>query len=270
MTKDKRFGFGKNWKDFLNTLDDERITEAEKSLKNMLGLETLKGKTFLDIGSGSGLFSLAAYRLGATVYSFDYDINSVECTKMLRERYAKNDPLWKVEQGSVLDDEYLKKIPEADVVYSWGVLHHTGNMYTALQNTQEKVKNGGTLFIAIYNDQGAMSRIWTKIKKTYHALPTFLRPVFVCFLVVIEETQLFIRKCISLKNPLPFKRWVDKKKSRGMSMWYDWVDWVGGYPFEVARPEQIMEPLMEKGFTLTKLITKAGGHGCNEYVFIKN
>lgn len=269
MKKDKRFGFGQNWKNFLSTLDDTRILEAELSLQKMLGVTTLEGKSFLDIGSGSGLFSLAAHRLGATVFSFDYDQNSVACTQELKNRYAKDDPRWSVQQGSVLDTGYMKKVPSSDIVYSWGVLHHTGDMYSALNHAQEKVLPQGTLFIAIYNDQGAMSRLWKKVKKLYIAMPAFLRPVYVLSIILLEETQLFIRKIFAGKNPLPFKRWEDKKKDRGMSMWFDWVDWVGGYPFEVARPEQIIDPLMEQGFVLKKMITKAGGHGCNEYVFTK-
>ncbi len=51
-------------------------------------METLAGNSFLDVGSGSGLFSLAAMRLGADrVHSFDYDPQSVGCTKELKRRF---------------------------------------------------------------------------------------------------------------------------------------------------------------------------------------
>ena len=90
----KRFAFGENWTRFLATLDDERITIAEQSLREMLGVEQLTGKSFLDIGSGSGLFSLVARRLGARVYSFDYDPQSVACTAELRRRYFPDDEQW--------------------------------------------------------------------------------------------------------------------------------------------------------------------------------
>src|SRR5438552_3724974 len=130
----KRFEFGKNWARFLAILDEERIIEAEQSLVQMLNLTNLEEKSFLDVGSGSGLFSLAARRLGARVHSFDYDPQSVACTEFLRERHFPVDPDWTVEQGSVLDRCYLRRLGTFDIVYSWGVLHHTGAMWQALRN----------------------------------------------------------------------------------------------------------------------------------------
>ena len=116
----ERFEFGKNWSAFLAVLDDERIAKAEESLREMLEVESLEGKTFLDIGSGSGLFSLAARRLGATVHSFDFDSNSFACTQELRKRYFPNDANWRVEQGSALDADYVASLGKFDIVYSWG------------------------------------------------------------------------------------------------------------------------------------------------------
>src|SRR5438093_190589 len=124
--KELRFEFGKNWAAFLPTLNEERIRIAEGSLKRALQVEDLQGKTFIDIGCGSGLFSLAAVRLGASVHSFDYDAHSVACTAELKRSHFPDHPNWTVEQGSILDQEYIGKLGAFDVVYSWGVLHHTG------------------------------------------------------------------------------------------------------------------------------------------------
>src|ERR1039457_4578113 len=111
----ERFEFGKNWTRFLGSLNEERIAQARKSLSERLELETLQGKTFLDIGSGSGLFSLAARQLGARVHSFDYDPHSVNCTRELKRRYFPHDDSWTVESGSALDASYLRSLGQFDV-----------------------------------------------------------------------------------------------------------------------------------------------------------
>jgi 2-polyprenyl-3-methyl-5-hydroxy-6-metoxy-1,4-benzoquinol methylase len=252
----ERFAFGENWSHFLTTLNDQRIALAEKSLKGMLGVTDLKGKRFLDIGSGSGLSSLVARRLGATVSSFDYDPQSVACTQELRTRYFANDPDWIVEQGSALDASYLNNLGQFDVVYSWGVLHHTGQMYPALTNVVPLVKENGQLFIAIYNDQGMTSRYWTWVKKAYN------------------KNALSRVILIALHTPYLFAlRWLIRKVTgrltleRGMSLWHDMIDWLGGYPFEVAKPEEILEFFVARGFALEKLKTCGGRMGCNEFVF---
>lgn len=262
----ERFEFGENWKEFLENLTEERIKEAEKSLKEWLHIDNLHGKSFLDIGSGSGLFSLAARNLGAEVFSFDYDINSVKCTQYLKDKFYKDDTQWIVEQGDILNNEYLSKFEQFDIVYSWGVLHHTGNMYQALKNADNLVDDHGTLFISIYNDQGRASKIWHKVKKTYNKCPKALRGFVIipCFIRLWGPTT--IKDILKGK---PFNTWRTYVKQRGMSPKHDVIDWVGGYPFEVAKPEEIFDFFHNKGYSLEKLYTAGGGHACNQYVFKK-
>ncbi len=262
-----RFEFGANWAQFLKLLNNERIALAEQSLRNKLHMEDLQGKRFLDIGSGSGIFSLAARRMGANVHSFDFDPQSVACTAELKRRYFGDDPGWIVEQASVLDKDYLKSLGQWDVVYSWGVLHHTGEMWQALGNVVPLVRQGGAIYLAIYNHQQVMTPIWTWVKRSYNRLPGRLR------WLILGPALIRLwgpRTIFDLLRGQPFYTWRNYAKHgvRGMSAWHDVIDWVGGYPFEVAKPEEIFRFYSRQGFLLKELVTCGGGLGCNEFVFV--
>lgn len=263
----ERFEFGRNWQRFLSVLDEERIAEAGHSLKMMLEMDSLGGKAFLDVGSGSGLFSLAAIRLGAQrVHSFDYDPQSVACTRELKRRYFADAENWTIEPGNVLDVDYLRGLGQWDVMYSWGVLHHTGDMWRALGNVVPLVREGGVLFISIYNDQGLASGFWRQVKLLYNRnilLRWLVLAVFIPYLGLQG-----LAKAVLLRRA-PHSLYRGYKKSRGMSVWHDWIDWLGGYPFQVAKPEEIFDFYRKRGFELKRLKTCGGKLGCNEFVFSK-
>jgi SAM-dependent methyltransferase len=262
-----RFAFGENWQRFLTVLDEDRISEAERSFKSMLGHDRLDGLRFLDIGSGSGLSSLVAIRLGAErVHSFDFDPQSVACTIELKRRFFPDAAGWTIEAGDASDELYMRSLGEFDVVYAWGVLHHTGEMWTSLEHACSAVAPGGRLWISIYNDQGLQSRIWRRIKRTYNRLrPPFRLPFLAVVSVPLEVRSL--AAAVVAGEPARYVHSWKRPRVRGMSRWHDLVDWVGGYPFEVARPEQVFEFCKQQGFRLERLVTAGGGLGCNQFVF---
>ena len=271
------FAFGKNWERFLSQLDDRRIESAIDSLTELLSIDDLRERSFLDAGSGSGLFSLAARRLGAQVTSFDVDSDSVACTRSLQSHLGETTDGWQIHSGSLLDDHFMSELGDFDVVYCWGVAHHTGDMWTAIANLASCVKPGGLLVLAIYNDQLYISRGWRGVKRAYQRLPRCLRPMLVLAVAAFGFGKRLaitlaasLLRLLSLRNPLvPIVNWIRESKRRGMHDWYDLVDWVGGWPFEVARPEEVFRYLRDRGFRLEELTT-ADGHGCNEFVFVRS
>jgi 2-polyprenyl-3-methyl-5-hydroxy-6-metoxy-1,4-benzoquinol methylase len=264
IERGERFSFGDNWKVFLSNLSDKNLHEAEDSLKDMLEVESLNGKRFLDVGSGSGLFSLAARRMGAEVVSFDYDPTSVWCTRELRNRYFQDDKKWNIRQGSALDKAFLSSLGQFDIVYAWGVLHHTGDLWKALEFIVPLVKStGGNIFIAIYNDQGRKSKIWKIIKKSYCRFPTILKPLILYPASLILLGPRLLLDLLRLKPFVTFRKYYI---TRGMSPWQDLVDWVGGYPYEVAKAEEIFDYFRNRGFILRRLKTTTG-YGNNQLVF---
>ncbi|HLF54656.1 MAG TPA: class I SAM-dependent methyltransferase, partial [Candidatus Nanoarchaeia archaeon] len=167
--KKKHFSFGKNWQSFLKTLNEERIKEAKKSLTEFLG--RIKGKTFIDVGCGSGLFSLAAHQLGARVVSVDVDDYSLQCAQYLKDKYG--DKNWTIRKGSALDEEFIKSLGKYDIAYSWGVLHHTGSMWKAIKTVSQLAKPKGLFYTAIYNNNTkykleGTSKLWKTVKKIYN------------------------------------------------------------------------------------------------------
>jgi 2-polyprenyl-6-hydroxyphenyl methylase/3-demethylubiquinone-9 3-methyltransferase len=264
IRRGERFAFGANWRQFLEGLTPARIAEAVASMRELVGVESLRGKSFLDIGSGSGLFSLAARRLEARVHSFDFDPQSVACTESLRAQFHPADPEWRIETGSVLDPAFVASVGRHDVVYSWGVLHHTGAMWQAVGNACTAVRPGGLLVIALYNRQPLLTPFWVGVKRLYQVLPRMLQPVLVFPFFLLFALLGLLADLVALRSPL--KRWRGQQR-RGMRMYWDAVDWVGGWPFEVASPAEVVEFCRPRGFRLERIRTVGGRHGCNEFVF---
>jgi 2-polyprenyl-6-hydroxyphenyl methylase/3-demethylubiquinone-9 3-methyltransferase len=266
------YDFGTNWRSFVDEyLDAERVDHAAASLKEFLRLESLAGLSFLDIGCGSGLFSLAAERLGAArVVSVDVDRGSVDCCRELRRR--EGDPeSWTVTAASVLDQDFVEAFGQFDVVYSWGVLHHTGDLWQAVRNAAACVKPGGLLYIAIYNKADGIglysdgrfgpSPFWELEKKAYVGLPRWAQR---CVDGVVAA-GLVASYLVTFKNPVQQMR--RHKTLRGMSWMVDIRDWLGGYPYEYASVAEVFGRVRhELGFSLENL-TSTNSLRCNEYLF---
>jgi 2-polyprenyl-3-methyl-5-hydroxy-6-metoxy-1,4-benzoquinol methylase len=257
----ERFGFGDNWSKFIaDKFSEERIASSIEVFKKFTGLSTLKGRTFLDIGSGSGLHSLAALRLGADqILSFDFDPKAVETTSFLKK--LSGEPTnWRVCQGSILDRNFLDGIEKHDFVYSWGVLHHTGDFWNALRNAVSLVASGGHFYIAVYSlDVQPKAEYWISIKKEYVSagkIKRFLMEQSYFFRHVYQSNPILHIKGRLLKND---------KRARGMDLLTDVRDWLGGWPMEFAFDKDVINFVEETGF---KLIGLDQGKACTEFLFI--
>ena len=260
----ERFEFGRNWRHFIEHVDESHIAYSKLALQQLLRVSDLRGVNFLDVGSGSGLSSLAACRLGARVTSFDYDPQSVAASEELRRRFHDGSQSWSIGIGSALDDDFMKSLGTFDIVYSWGVLHHTGQMYRAIENVLQCVRPGGVIAIAIYNDQGVWSRRWGRVKRIYCSSEVG-KALMIGAVVPYWFGRNLLSDLVHRQNPIA--RYREYRQRRGMSSMHDWIDWLGGWPFEVAKPEEIFRWFTERGYTLLNLTTAGGTMGCNEFVF---
>ena len=231
------FSFGRNWQQFIQKhLTASRVKQAIDSLTEFLEVPDLRGRTFLDVGCGSGLFSLAAHRLGASrIVSFDVDPLATNCCRYLRTTNG-TPASWTVIEGSVLDREFLARLDKADIVYAWGSLHHTGNMWQAIRNAATLVEDGGMFFLSIYNrvEGRGSSAYWTRVKRLYNRLPELGKAALEAAYLVRYG---IVPEILRFRNPLTTVR--NYGQDRGMNYWADMRDWLGGYPYEFASAGEV-------------------------------
>lgn len=263
LQAESHFEFGKNWSDFSRLIDERAVAEAEKGILALVPAEAIKGASWLDIGSGSGIHSLAAHRLGAAdITAIDIDADSVETTRRV---LAAGGVQARAERMSVFE---LDGLGQFDVVYSWGVLHHTGDMWRAIRCAAERVKPGGILAIALYQ-KTPLCGAWTREKEWYTSASEPLRKVA----RGIYVGAYFINSAFRGQNP--FRQLREYKSYRGMSFHHDVHDWLGGFPYESSTADETNRFIEQLGFTSLKTRElKPGkgylGTGCAEYVYRKN
>ena len=259
----KRFEFGKNWESFIMTnFSNEVLGESKRHLLNFLDGHDLKGKSFLDVGCGSGLHSLAALDAGAAhVSSFDYDPISIKATNYLKHLQVDHAD-WKIEQASILDDGFINNLPLFDIVYSWGVLHHTGDVWHALKNAAGRVKPGGLFYVALYSadvqiDPGP--EFWLEVKKKYVSSGLLKRRWMEVW---------YIWRFMMDREWGKFSDVVERarayKKERGMNLITDVRDWLGGWPMEFVFDDDVIKFCKDKGLALEKI---SSGEANTEFLF---
>jgi SAM-dependent methyltransferase len=259
-----RFRFGENWQAFLAGLTDVQIAASERDLSKLFPSNELAGARFLDIGCGSGLSMLAAIRLGARqVHGIDFDPASASAARGLLSKYAPKHQ-WVVEQKSVFDfsDDTF------DVIHSWGVLHHTGAMWRALDHVTTLVRPGRTLMLALYR-RSPMCRFWQREKRIYSQSSPAVQAV----IRTIYKTAFLCAKAASGRNPLAYVQ--NYHSDRGMS-WHNNVhDWLGGYPYESVSPDELAAFFQRTGFVVQRAFAKPAavyglfGSHCDEYVAVR-
>ena len=258
-----RFEFGDNWADFVDKhFSQERVDISRRHLLDFLGRESLEGLSVLDVGCGSGLHSLAAWQAGAhRVLSFDYDPQSVATTRALHQ-LANKPAEWQVMQGSVLDADFMGCFPQADLVYSWGVLHHTGDVWSALRLACGRVTQGGLLYIALYSadmQKDPPPQYWLDVKQRYVAAGQWQRRWMELWFLFRHRMNY---KPWRLRALLQHARHY--KKSRGMNYMTDVRDWLGGWPMEFCYDADVVHFVAAEGFKLEKMKT---GEANTEFLF---
>ena len=234
-----RFDFGKNWLSYLNSINEDSVSRAKDNIKLWIGDEDISDKRIIDIGCGSGIHSYSFIKLGAKeVVSFDFDINSVKATSLLFEK-AGNPINWHIFQGSILDEEFINSLGKFDIIYSWGVLHHTGDMWNALINSIRYFSKSNSCFwLALYQGVETYEND-LKIKFKYNSSNFFGKKI-----IVFKDILNIIKKRRS-KGLNPFT-W-NEKRGRGMDTYHDLIDWLGGYPYEVCTLSDLENFLKQNG-----------------------
>ncbi len=251
-----RFSFGKNWQSYaIHSLSPERIAQSRLAFRGLVSGIELRNKSFIDIGFGQGLSLIAAAELGAKVLGIDVDEDNIKAARRVQQAMGYPGVI-DLRIVSILDEAFVREHQgRFDVVHSWGVLHHTGDMARAIENACSLVAEGGHLICSIYNRHWS-SPLWRMIKRSYNSLPRQGKELMTALLYPVIYTAKLL---VTGRNP--------KEKERGMDFLHDVVDWIGGYPYEYAGIEEIQKLVCRSGFHCLRVKKAPVPTGCNEFVF---
>jgi len=255
----RRFHFGKNWQSYAaKALTPARIRQAVAAFERLFDGIELEGRSFLDIGFGQGLTAAIAAIKGCDVLAMDIDPDNLQALELTKKAFRLERDI-KTQIASILDDSFVAGWKgHFDVVHSWGVLHHTGDMNTAIANACQMVKKGGYLVLAIYNRHWSCP-FWKAIKYVYNLCPSPIQTMMVLVFYPVVYTAKYL---VTGKNP--------REKDRGMDFYHDLVDWIGGYPYQYASVEEVCQMIEGWGFRCIRVRPASVPTGCNEYVFFKD
>jgi 2-polyprenyl-3-methyl-5-hydroxy-6-metoxy-1,4-benzoquinol methylase len=264
------FAFGENWSNYAQSVSVDHLAHAANDLRSLLSESAFKGKRFCDIGCGSGIHSVAAAQMGAHVTAIDIDVNSTNTALGLARRFKVEESVC-VSNDSIFD--HSLPLHSFDIVYSWGVLHHTGDMWRAIDLAIDLVSEelGSKFVIALYR-KTRLCGIWRVEKQIYSRSPALVQGIVRAFYVLFFDAVNVLRR----KNPLTYRR--EYKKKRGMSFAHDVHDWLGGYPYESVKDDEVKNFFSERGFVLEKAVLRCPNKtpiglfssGCDEYIFTRS
>lgn len=138
--------YGLGSKEFFQAAVEERYENDAPWIKRLIDSIPVKGKKVLEVGCGMGVDLLEFAKNGARVTGIDLVDNHLKLASRL---FALN----KLEAKLLnADAEDLPFPPEAfDIVYSFGVLHHTPNTQKAIDEVQRVLRPNGTAIVGLYH-----------------------------------------------------------------------------------------------------------------------
>jgi SAM-dependent methyltransferase len=149
-----------------NLLSDRNWREnVDKFILDELQMtrEQIRGKRVLDAGCGQGRWSYGFIKLGATVRGID---TSVSAIKYANEHLKRTTPPARFCVLNVLDERQLSKVfnnAEFDIIWCWGVLHHTGDPEKGFDNLVKLLKPGGTIHLYLYGKKSFVNKFWRRV-----------------------------------------------------------------------------------------------------------